>query len=179
METTRPALDLGKPLTTGQMAAIAKVAPRTVAKWIDAGLLKGYHVPGSLDRRVEPDDFVDFLVAHGMVRRVGSIPSLRRTVLFVGFPADLHARLSTGIGDCAFAANAVEAGMALATKPPRVVVVDAGMGRIDACNVAVAARRAGARTVAIGSLVADCFDATADSAADAPAAVRELTGRAG
>lgn len=174
----RVTLDVSKPLTTGQMAAIAKVAVRTVSGWIDTGLLKGYRVPGSLKRRVDADDFVAFLLANGMGRRLDEVPELRRTALCVGFPADLHAALSDGIADCAFAANAVEAGAALATRPPRVVVVDAGMGRIDAVNVARAAKAAGSKAVAIGGVDAECFDAWGDSAADAPGLVRELTGGA-
>ncbi|MFA6426095.1 MAG: helix-turn-helix domain-containing protein, partial [Phycisphaerae bacterium] len=32
--------------TTGQVAQICKVAPRTVTKWFDTGQLKGYRIPG-------------------------------------------------------------------------------------------------------------------------------------
>jgi len=47
--------------TTGDVAAIVRVASRTVSKWIDGGRLKGYKIPGSLDRRVPIADLVDFL----------------------------------------------------------------------------------------------------------------------
>jgi len=36
-----------KVFTTGQVAKICKVAPRTVSKWFDSGRLKGYRIPGS------------------------------------------------------------------------------------------------------------------------------------
>lgn len=55
-----------KALTTGVIAEVAGVAPRTVAKWIDTGLLKGYRIPLSKDRRVEVADLRAFLVKHGM-----------------------------------------------------------------------------------------------------------------
>ena len=32
-------------LTTGEVAAICNVAPRTVSKWFDSGQLKGYRIP--------------------------------------------------------------------------------------------------------------------------------------
>ena len=38
-------------LTTGEVARICKVAPRTVTKWFDSGQLRGYRIPGSKDRR--------------------------------------------------------------------------------------------------------------------------------
>lgn len=53
--------------TTGQAAAVCRVAPRTAGKWIDAGRLKGYRIPGSNDRRIGRDDLISFM-------RVSNIP---------------------------------------------------------------------------------------------------------
>lgn len=50
--------------TTGQVAKICKVAPRTVSKWIDSGTLKGYRIPNSQDRRVPREHLKAFLVDH-------------------------------------------------------------------------------------------------------------------
>src|SRR5688572_17759958 len=36
-------------LTTGEVAKICNVAPRTVSKWFDSGALRGYRIPGSKD----------------------------------------------------------------------------------------------------------------------------------
>lgn len=52
--------------TTGQIAKVCRVAARTVSKWIDSGELAGYRIPGSLDRRVNRDDLLDFLKRNGM-----------------------------------------------------------------------------------------------------------------
>ena len=52
--------------TTGQIAKICKVAPRTVSKWFDSGRLKGYRIPGSQDRRIPREDLVAFLTEHKM-----------------------------------------------------------------------------------------------------------------
>lgn len=49
------------PLTTGQCAGLCKVAPRTVSKWFDTGQLKGYRIPGSMDRRIMPTDLLEFI----------------------------------------------------------------------------------------------------------------------
>lgn len=53
-------------LTTGQVAKICKVAPRTVAKWFDSGQLRGYRIPGSKDRRIPLNQLVRFMQAHGI-----------------------------------------------------------------------------------------------------------------
>lgn len=52
--------------TTGQVARLCKVAPRTVSKWLDSGLMQGYRIPGSNDRRVTRSKLVDFLVKNNM-----------------------------------------------------------------------------------------------------------------
>lgn len=51
-------------LTTGQVAQICNVAPRTVTKWFDSGQLKGYRIPGSRDRRIPTSELVRFMKAH-------------------------------------------------------------------------------------------------------------------
>ena len=62
--------DIGEPamkvFTTGQVAKICKVAPRTVSKWFDSGRLKGYRIPGSQDRRIPREYLIKFLKEHGM-----------------------------------------------------------------------------------------------------------------
>jgi len=51
-------------LTTGEVAKICNVAPRTVSKWFDSGQLKGYRIPGSKDRRIPMSSLVRFMKAH-------------------------------------------------------------------------------------------------------------------
>jgi excisionase family DNA binding protein len=53
-------------LTTGEVAKICNVAPRTVSKWFDSGALKGYRIPGSKDRRIPVNQLVKFMKAHGI-----------------------------------------------------------------------------------------------------------------
>ena len=51
-------------LTTGEVAKICNVAPRTVSKWFDSGQLKGYRIPGSKDRRIPVPELFRFMKAH-------------------------------------------------------------------------------------------------------------------
>lgn len=60
-------------LTTGQVAWICAVSPRTIQKWIDTGHLPGWKIPGvgvgrrgGGDRRVEAIELAAFLEAHAM-----------------------------------------------------------------------------------------------------------------
>lgn len=51
-------------LTTGEVAKICNVAPRTVSKWFDSGQLRGYRIPGSKDRRIPLNALIKFMKAH-------------------------------------------------------------------------------------------------------------------
>lgn len=53
-------------LTTGEVAKICNVAPRTVSKWFDSGSLKGYKIPGSKDRRIPVAQLIKFMKAHNI-----------------------------------------------------------------------------------------------------------------
>ena len=53
-------------LTTGDVAKICNVAPRTVSKWFDNGQLKGYRIPGSKDRRIPVSELIRFMRVHNM-----------------------------------------------------------------------------------------------------------------
>ena len=87
--------------TTGQVAKICKVAPRTVSKWFDSGRLRGYRIPGSQDRRIPREHLIRFLKEHGMP--LGELEDeAMGKVLLVG--AESHTRSSLnemmGFGDC-------------------------------------------------------------------------------
>ena len=53
-------------LTTGDVAKICHVAPRTVSKWFDNGQLRGYRIPGSKDRRIPVSELIRFMKVHNM-----------------------------------------------------------------------------------------------------------------
>lgn len=53
-------------LTTGQVAKLCKVAPRTVCNWCDGNKLKYYRIPLSEDRRVQKVHLIEFMKEYGM-----------------------------------------------------------------------------------------------------------------
>lgn len=77
-------------LTTGDVAKICNVAPRTVSKWFDSGQLKGYRIPGSKDRRIPVSELIRFMKAHN-IPAVG-LPTGKIRVLIVD--SDKEAALS-------------------------------------------------------------------------------------
>ncbi|BAM04899.1 response regulator [Phycisphaera mikurensis] len=68
-------------LTTGEVAKICSVAPRTVSKWFDNGSLKGYRIPGSKDRRIPMAQLVRFMKQHEIP--LDGLQSGNTRVLFV------------------------------------------------------------------------------------------------
>lgn len=65
-ETSMATTKLKDVLTTGEVAKICNVAPRTVSKWFDSGALTGYRIPGSKDRRIPLNQLIRFMKQHGM-----------------------------------------------------------------------------------------------------------------
>ncbi len=145
--------------TTGQVAKICGVAPRTVCKWHDAGTIQGYRLPGSDDRRIPRRDLVAFLQAHGMrdaLARV-SMPS----VLVVGGrdarDCAAGAVLPEGV-ELIHAADVIDVGMAVQQRLPAVVVIDAVLGRSVALAVAARLRQLGPPPPAVIALAAEDDD---------------------
>lgn len=71
--------------TTGEAAAICKVAPRTVSKWFDRGRFEGgYVLPDSRDRRIPVEALRRFLRENGMPE--DALPPEKAAALTVCLP---------------------------------------------------------------------------------------------
>jgi len=119
--------------TTGEVAKICCVAPRTVAKWIDSGLLRGYRLPGSQDRRVPVENLIRFLRERGMPLR-GLEDYLRFRVLLAGVDSVFDRLLRESISkieDYRFevASSIFEFGVSVAAMRPDVIILDFSLGR--------------------------------------------------
>lgn len=126
-------------LTTGQVAKICEVAPRTVTIWFDKGLLRGYRIPGSLDRRIPREHLVRFLKENGMP--LGLLESaVVHKVLIVGADPSLQASLKEHLRESdgyqiETAASAFEAGVLAESFRPDCIIIDLAMGRMDAGQI--------------------------------------------
>ena len=162
-------------LTTGEVAKICHVAPRTVSKWFDSGKLRGYRIPGSRDRRIPLAQLVQFMRDHGMP--LEAVEGNVTRVLIMDSDADGAAAVAESLSgdgryDVHVAANDFEAGMRAEQFQPHAVLLDVMGDQKDAgeilgnlrSNTSLAATRvvAVAGTLTAGqrqSLLRNGFDA--------------------
>ncbi len=134
------ATGIGKTIfTTGQIAKICKVAPRTVSKWFDTGRLRGYRVPGSKDRRIPREHLIRFLKEYGIP--LGELEDeAMGKVLIVGtdpvLSGSLHELMDSSEFKLETAQSGFEAGIQAESMHPDCVVIDFAMGRSDALMIA-------------------------------------------
>ncbi len=125
-------------LTTGQVAQICNVAPRTVTKWFDSGQLKGYRIPGSRDRRIPTSELVRFMKAHDMPIDALNMGSLR--VLILDSDASRAEGLAKALRDkrdyeVIVAGNSFDGGLAAQREQPHVILINLMARDIDAGQI--------------------------------------------
>ncbi|HEV3202786.1 MAG TPA: helix-turn-helix domain-containing protein [Gemmataceae bacterium] len=134
-----------KVYTTGQVAKICKVAPRTVTKWFDTGRLRGYRIPGSQDRRIPREQLIRFLQEHGMP--LGELEeACWHKIMIIGADIPFICRIQELLPkDDAFkyelADSGFEAGIQAETFHPDTIIIDLAMGRSEALQIAAILRR--------------------------------------
>ncbi len=126
-------------LTTGEVAKICNVAPRTVSKWFDTGVLKGYRIPGSKDRRIPVSQLMRFMKEHGIP--FDGITSGKTRILIVDDEQEivdvLHKALSEQANyDVRAATNGFSAGLECDRFKPHVMLLDVHLGEADVRNIA-------------------------------------------
>jgi excisionase family DNA binding protein len=114
-------------LTTGEVARICNVAPRTVSKWFDSGKLHGYRIPGSKDRRIPLQQLLRFMRAHSIP--LNGLDTGVTRVLIVEGDADIADLLSEALTrDAGYevytARSLFEAGSAAERTKPHIILLD-------------------------------------------------------
>jgi excisionase family DNA binding protein len=125
-------------LTTGEVAKICNVAPRTVSKWFDSGALHGYRIPGSKDRRIPLNQLIRFMKQHGMPLN-GLMTGCTR-VLIVDDEQDIVEVLEKILEDEAkyeveVARNGFSAGVTAEKFRPHVILLDMHLRDVDGKDV--------------------------------------------
>ena len=126
-------------LTTGEVAKICNVAPRTVSKWFDTGVLKGYRIPGSKDRRIPVSQLMRFMKEHGIP--FDGIASGKTRILIIDDEQEivdvLHKALSEQANyEVRTATNGFQAGLECDRFKPHVMLLDVHLGEADVRNIA-------------------------------------------
>jgi two-component system response regulator RpaA len=134
-----------KVFTTGQVAKICKVAPRTVSKWFDSGRLRGYRIPGSQDRRIPREQLIRFLKEHGMP--LGELEEEEwHKILVIGAEnlfIDRMKELLPEDDDYKYevANSGFEAGIQAESFHPDTIVIDLALGRSESIQITQNLRR--------------------------------------
>ena len=126
-------------LTTGEVARICKVAPRTVTKWFDSGQLRGYRIPGSKDRRIPVTQLIRFMRQNNMPLD-GMMHFTKTRILIVDDESEIVDMLRDLLSqqttyDVQVARNGFEAGLAAERIKPHVILLDINLGDINGKDV--------------------------------------------
>ena len=136
-------------LTTGEVAAICKVAARTVSKWIDTGRLEGYRIPGSRDRRVTRDALDRFIRENGLPSSAAADSGTERVLVVDADTATartLAETLAQETGrEARVARTAFEAGVTCNRFQPDWMFVDASVGMSEIVGLMTVLRVEGSR----------------------------------
>jgi excisionase family DNA binding protein len=125
--------------TTGQVAKICKVAPRTVTKWFDSGRLKGYRIPGSRDRRIPRENLIRFLKEHGIP--LGELEEEEwHKILLIGTESLFNQRIRELLPESQdyrfeIANSGFEAGILAGSFHPDTIIIDLALGRSEAIQI--------------------------------------------
>ena len=125
-------------LTTGQVAQICNVAPRTVTKWFDSGRLKGYRIPGSKDRRIPTTELIRFMKTHNIPTDVLEAGKMR--ILLIDSDSESVEQLATALEtkhnyETQTAQNSFDAGLIAHKIIPHVIMINLMAKNIDAKHI--------------------------------------------
>ena len=125
-------------LTTGEVAKICNVAPRTVSKWFDNGQLKGYRIPGSKDRRIPLSELVRFMKVNNMP--IAALPVGKIRVLVVNSDSSAADALAEALQNKAgyevqVVKSTFETGVTAQKFAPHVLLVSFLAKDIDAMDI--------------------------------------------
>ncbi len=121
-------------LTTGEVAKVCNVAPRTVSKWFDSGQLRGYRIPGSKDRRIPLNSLIRFMKAHNIP--LDGLMSGRTRVLIVDEESEIVNVLEKMLSEQAnyevrIAHSGFAAGLECEKFRPHVMLLDMHLTDLD------------------------------------------------
>ena len=146
-----------KVYSTGEVAEICKVSQQTIIRCFDAGLIRGFRVPGSRFRRVPHEELIRFMSDNGIDTALQKNNTPR--LLVVTNDQLILSAVSSAVGskngvEIRHASDAFDTGASLHERYPDYVVVDLAMPGIDPLKFAHAVRPNGL-TKAHGILAID------------------------
>jgi excisionase family DNA binding protein len=139
--------------TTGEVARVCHVSPRTAQGWIDRGVLQGFRLPGgSKDRRVPRASLAKFLRESGMP----APPWLSAGGLLVTCCPLLASRLPPGADCCR---TLMDAGLLWSERRHAAVALDLALGASECAAAARTLAGQGRGSPRLAALLRDDHDA--------------------
>ena len=125
-------------LTTGEVAKICNVAPRTVSKWFDSGQLKGYRIPGSKDRRIPVSELTRFMKEHNIP--LNALPVGKMRILVVNSNTNSSSQLADNLRrhgeyEVQTVQSNFETGLTAQKFNPHVILISLLAEGIDAADI--------------------------------------------
>lgn len=119
---------MNKSYSSGDVAKICNVTPRTIIRWISAGKLNSFKLPGRGNNRVAEDDLIAFLHANQMPIPETLVKIEDRHCIIVGSDKHFIRHVKRIVRDADYVTQVVsdpfEAGLHIASKRPALVVLD-------------------------------------------------------
>ncbi|WP_371194763.1 helix-turn-helix domain-containing protein [Glaciecola sp. SC05] len=128
-----------KSFSSGEIASICDVTPRTVIRWIGAGRLNAFKLPGRGNNRVNETDLFAFLTQNNMPIPADLAPVVEKACVIVTEDEYLSKHVKRIVRDANFVVsafeNGIEAGFEIALKKPLLVVLDADLECANPCHL--------------------------------------------
>lgn len=127
-----------KEFTTGQVAELCRVAPRTVSKCFDSGRLKSSRIRGSQDQRIPRSNLIAFMKENGI--QLGELNDGSDVLLLVGVNRESEQRITHLLAphdlDLKSTHSSFDAGLLASRLHPRCVIIDSVIGVHEADAIA-------------------------------------------
>jgi PleD family two-component response regulator len=118
-----------KTFSSGEVAKICDVTSRTVIRWIGAGKLNAFKLPGRGNNRVSEHDLIHFLHQNNMPIPLDIAPVQENTCVIVTEDDYLLKHVKRMVRDANFNiasfSSGIEAGFEIALTKPQLIVLDA------------------------------------------------------
>lgn len=120
--------NVNKSYSSGDVAKICNVTPRTIIRWISGGKLAAFKLPGRGNNRIAEEDLIAFLKANAMPVPQDLIKVEDRHCVIVGSDRHFIRHVKRIVRDADYVTHVVsdpfEAGLHIASKQPALVVLD-------------------------------------------------------
>ncbi|MFC3123175.1 helix-turn-helix domain-containing protein [Agaribacter flavus] len=153
-----------KSYTSGEVAEICDVTSRTVVRWIAAGKLPAFKLPGRGNNRVSEEALVAFLLDNHIPLPTELQPALDRHCVMMASDRYLVRHVKRIIRDVDYITycydNGLEAGFEIASKKPTLIIIDDELASISADQVTkqIASLEDYNPTIIVFSSHADAFE---------------------